>query len=388
MARDVPDLERRALLEEAAGFELPPPSEDELRQLRASIVREGVLVPVVVSAGPALVGEVGDGRARLSICSELGLDCKREERPFASEAEFRLYRLTTNIERRQLADVNRIRLGMALEPLERERAAGRRAQAQGGKRGEKSLPVGLPEETGETRERVARLVGLKPSTYTRGAKVLREGSPELVARLEAKKETVKGAYTKLQHERRRAAKSALAAELRESPPPVPNGRWPGLALDPPWPYESLPYPTMSLQAIAALPIGDLLTEDAVVWLWTTDRFLKDALVIATERWELELRKVVVWDKVRAGRPTPWLRGQTEYCLLLTRGMPIFEPGSLTNLIRERAREHSRKPDAFYELVRATCPAKPRLEMFARERREGFQPWGAEVDFFPDWEKPS
>jgi N6-adenosine-specific RNA methylase IME4 len=116
--------------------------------------------------------------------------------------------------------------------------------------------------------------------------------------------------------------------------------------------------------------------------------LKHALVIATERWRLELRKVVVWDKVRAGRPTPWLRGQTEYCLLLTQGTPIFEAGSLTNLIREQAREHSRKPDAFYALVEQTCPARPRLEMFARERREGFEPWGAEIDFFPGWEEPS
>ena len=100
---------------------------------------------------------------------------------------------------------------------------------------------------------------------------------------------------------------------------------------------------MSLEAIAELPIGDLLTADAVVWLWTTDRFLKDALVIATEQWSLELRKIVVWDKLRAGRPTPWLRGQTEYCLLLTRGNPIFESAGFTNLIRERAREHSRSP---------------------------------------------
>ena len=388
MAGDVCDSERRALLTQAAGFELPPPSEDELRQLRASIAREGVLVPVVVSAGPALAGGVADGRARLAICSELGLECRREERPFTSETDFRLYRLTTNIERRQLADVERIRLGMVLEPVERERAAGRRAQAKGARRGEKSLPAGLPEETGETRERVAHLVGLKPSTYERGAKVLREGSPELVASLEARKETVNSAYTKLRYEQQRAAKSALAATLRKSPPPVPNGRWPIVVLDPPWPYESLPYPSMSLEAIATLPLGDLLSADSLVGLWTTDRFLKDALVIATERWALELRKVVVWDKVRAGRPTPWLRGQTEYCLLLTRGRPIFEPGNLTNLIREQAREHSRKPDAFYALVEQTCPARPRLEMFARERREGFEAWGAEVDFFPDWEEPS
>ena len=73
--------------------------------------------------------------------------------------------------------------------------------------------------------------------------------------------------------------------------------------------------------------------------------------------------------------------QTEHCLLLTRGKPIFDPEDATTLIRERAREHSRKPEAFYALVERTCPGA-KLELFARERRPGWEPWGAEVDYFP------
>jgi N6-adenosine-specific RNA methylase IME4/ParB-like chromosome segregation protein Spo0J len=370
----------------ASPLGLPAPSEAELQALRESIAAHGgVLTPIVVSAGPANAGEVADGRARLAICAELGLECPREERTFASELAFAHFRLTTNLVRRKLPDALRIRYGLELEPLERALAAERKAQAKGAPRGQKALPVALPEAKGETRERVARLVGLKPSTYARGAKVLREGSPELVVRFEAGEETVNSAYRRLQHELRRDEKRALAQALRANPLPPPDGRYAVVVIDPPWPYENLPYPSMSLEEIAALPTLELLTEDAVVWLWTTDRFMKDALVIATERWGLELRKIVVWDKVRAGRPTPWLRGQTEYCLLLTRGNPPFEPGNLTNLLCELAREHSRKPETFYELVRDTCPAQPRLEMFAREERDGFEPWGAEVDFFSGWE---
>jgi len=85
-----------------------------------------------------------------------------------SEAELRVYQFTTNLNRRQLTVAQRIEAGMALEPWERELAAERKAQAAGAPRGEKSLPVGLPGETGETRERVAAAVGLKPSTYERG----------------------------------------------------------------------------------------------------------------------------------------------------------------------------------------------------------------------------
>jgi len=102
--------------------------------------------------------------------------------------------------------------------------------------------------------------------------------------------------------------------------------------------------------------------------------------MATERWVLAKRNIITWDKQRPGRPTPWLTGQTEHCLLLSRGEPVFVSGNAINLIRERARQHSRKPEAFYALVERTCPGA-KLEMFARERREGFEPWGAEVEFF-------
>ncbi len=66
---------------------------------------------------------------------------------------------------------------MALEPWERELARERMAQAAGAPRGEKSAPVVLREQTGETVECVAAAVGLKSSTNERGAKVLRARPP-------------------------------------------------------------------------------------------------------------------------------------------------------------------------------------------------------------------
>lgn len=378
----------RGLFELPAGFELPAPSAAELQALRQSIAQEGVLHPIIASAGPALSGEIADGRARHAICEELGIACPRKERPFASEAAFAHFRLTTNLLRRDLSVAERIRYGMALEPLERALAAQRKAQAKGGRRGEKSLPVALPGESGETREIIARRVGLKPSTYERGAKVLREGSPELVARFLAADETVTSAYRRLQEELKRDERRALAKHLREHPLPSPNGRYPVIVLDPPWPLAGVPYPTMTLAEIAALPIPTLLTKDAIVWLWTTNGFLEHAIAIAVERWGLVKRNVVTWDKERPGRPTAWLTGQTEHCILLSQGKPLFEAGNATTSLRERANEHSRKPEAFYALVDKTCPARPRLELFARERRAGFEPWGAEVDFFPSREKSS
>src|SRR5262245_4140393 len=186
-----------------AAIELPAQSAEGRAALRASIEANGVLLPIVVSAGPALPGEVADGRARLEICAELGLDCPREERAFATETALRLFRLEANLRRRQLTAAERIRIGMALEPFERALADARRAQANGAPRGQKALAVALPEEKGETRERVARFVCIGASSYERGKHVLVEGSAELVADFEAGRETVNGAHRRLRAEQRR-----------------------------------------------------------------------------------------------------------------------------------------------------------------------------------------
>lgn len=361
---------------------LPALASDARTRLLESIRRHGVRVPVIVSAGPAFAGEVADGLHRLELSTELGVECPQESRRFASEAEFWLYQLDANLARRQLPVAELVRLGWLLEPLERELALARKAQAPGGKRGEKSLPVGRPEEKGETRERVAERLGLSAATYSRASKVLREGSAELVASFEANRESTNGAYRRLQAEERRAGLHALAKQIAEQPPPLPQGRVAVLVVDPPWPYAAgmLPYPPMSMPEIAEIPIGELLADEAIVWLWTTNAFLYDAQRIARDDWQLEQRNILTWDKQRPGTGH-WLRGETEHCLLLTRGKPVFVQNNTTTILRVRSREHSRKPDEFYRLVEETCPGT-KAELFARQQRPGWHTHGAETTLFP------
>jgi N6-adenosine-specific RNA methylase IME4 len=76
----------------------------------------------------------------------------------------------------------------------------------------------------------------------------------------------------------------------------------------------------------------------------------------------------------------WLRGQTEHCILAVKGRPIVSLTNQTTIITEKRREHSRKPLAFYSLVEALCPGS-KLEMFAREGRDGWARWGAEAGKF-------
>jgi N6-adenosine-specific RNA methylase IME4 len=57
----------------------------------------------------------------------------------------------------------------------------------------------------------------------------------------------------------------------------------------------LPYGCMSVADIAALPIRDFVAGNAHLYLWTTNRYLRDAYTIA-EAWGFSVSKPLVWCK--------------------------------------------------------------------------------------------
>jgi N6-adenosine-specific RNA methylase IME4 len=146
----------------------------------------------------------------------------------------------------------------------------------------------------------------------------------------------------------------------------------------------LPYETLSLDAIAGLPVDDLAEPAAHVYLWTTNRFLEDAYGIV-RGWGFPNKPVLLtWGKTPMGLGFGGAYAQTsEFCLFARRG-------GLAHLNREdstwwkwgRVYEdghiaHSAKPDAFLDMVERVSPA-PRLEMFARRNRLGWDTWGDEA----------
>ncbi len=113
-------------------------------------------------------------------------------------------------------------------------------------------------------------------------------------------------------------------------------------------------------------------------LWTTNAHLRIAFEVI-EAWGFEYKSLLTWVKDRMGTGE-WLRGQTEHCLLATRGEPVFLNGSHTTVIHAARREHSRKPDEFYMLVEATSPGS-KVELFCRQRRRGWEAFGNSTSLF-------
>jgi N6-adenosine-specific RNA methylase IME4 len=139
------------------------------------------------------------------------------------------------------------------------------------------------------------------------------------------------------------------------------------------------YPLMTLRDIELLPVNELSQPDSHLYLWTTHKHLPHAIDIA-EGWGFRYHALMTWVKNVGFTPFSWMFS-TEHVIFARRGNLPLERMGLRLDFAAAVREHSRKPDVFYERVIAVSPG-PRLEMFARERREGFDAWGDEVDKFP------
>ncbi len=340
----------------------------DLRPLADSISEVGLLHPIVVTPEGLLIA----GQRRLEACRLLGwvevavtvVDLNEAARGEAHE----------NLVRKDLLPSEIVALKRAIEPLERKDARQRQ-----GSRADLCLPATVAECQGDARDKIARYLGVGRTTIERAEAVVdaAEQEPEeygyLVEQMD-RSGKVAGAYRRLEVLKQ-------ARELEAAPQELPDGPFQVIVADPPWRYETgndLPYPTMAIEDIKALPVEAIAADDATLWLWTTNAHLRVAFEVV-EAWGFVYKTLLTWVKDRMGTGE-WLRGQTEHCLLATRGKPVFLHGHHTTVLEAARREHSRKPEEFYALVEATCPGN-KVELFSRQHRHSWEVHGNNTSCF-------
>lgn len=143
--------------------------------------------------------------------------------------------------------------------------------------------------------------------------------------------------------------------------------------------RQLDYPTLGLAQIKHI----LAQCDApVLFLWTIDKYLHESETMAYQL-GYKLHARIIWDKENGIAPAFTIRYAHEYLLWLYRG--AFTPiatdmrGKFTTVIRERATRHSAKPEAARAMIDCLYPNVTRIELFARQKVEGWACWGNEVD---------
>ena len=140
---------------------------------------------------------------------------------------------------------------------------------------------------------------------------------------------------------------------------------------------------MSMPDLEALPIADLAEPDAHLYLWTTNAFMVEAHQLA-RAWGFTQKTILTWGKIQRNTLEPrvsqrtgyYFRGATEHILFCVRGSLPTNGTWPTLFLWPRVSEHSAKPEHFYDLVEHASP-EPRVELFARRHRLGWDVWGNE-----------
>lgn len=181
-------------------------------------------------------------------------------------------------------------------------------------------------------------------------------------------------------------------------------RFATILADPPWQFQNRTgkvapehrrlsrYGTMGLEEIMALPLAQLAADTTHLYLWVPNALLPEGLRVM-EAWGFRYKSNLVWHKIRKdGGPDGrgvgfYFRNVTELVLFGVRGKnarTLASGRSQVNFLATRKREHSRKPDEFYDIVESCSPG-PYLEMFARGARPGWHVWGNQSEeYYPDW----
>jgi N6-adenosine-specific RNA methylase IME4 len=195
----------------------------------------------------------------------------------------------------------------------------------------------------------------------------------------------------------------------------PDKKYNIIYADPPWTFKTysekgkekkspeLHYNCMNLEDIYNLPVQSISADDCVLFLWVTSPMLKQGFE-TIERWGFTYKTVGFnWFKKNKKADSwfwglgYWTRANTEFCLLAAKGNPkrvdkgvhqvIDFDDSLnkcdfdmfdTEEIATKVREHSRKPDEVRDRIVQLCGDLPRIELFARNKTDGWDVWGNEI----------
>ena len=357
---------------------IPPLSSDEYSGLEKSLLVEGCRDALVTWNGVII-----DGHNRYEICKEHGLEFRTIEKDFTDKDAAKVWIIENQFSRRNLPLYVRGELMLKLKPLIAAKAKENQLRTS-----ENRVCQNSDKQAIDTKKELSKLAGVSHDTISRIEKIAKKAPEEVKAKLRTGEMSVNEAYKKVKQvekAERIEAEINKAKETIEMLSPM-EGQYGVIVIDPPWQYEKrngdithrgrCPYPTMTIEELCKIDLP--MEDDCIVWLWTTNAFMHESFHVL-DAWGLIPKTILTWVKDRMGLGD-WLRGKTEHCILATKGKPIVNLTNQTTVLNAPVREHSRKPDEFYELVRNLCPGR-KLEVFARETREGFDVYGAESNKF-------
>jgi site-specific DNA-methyltransferase (adenine-specific) len=183
---------------------------------------------------------------------------------------------------------------------------------------------------------------------------------------------------------------------------LPKKKYSIIYADPPWSYRDKKpshsrrggtlehYDTMSIGDIRKIPVQSLSNGNCMLFLWCTFPNLKEGLSVI-EAWGFDYRTLgFSWIKLNKNNGKPFFgmgyytKSNCEICLIGVKGKAIVESKKISSVIihkmlDESDRVHSRKPDTVRDKIVELCGDIPRIELFARQKSDGWDSWGNEIE---------
>lgn len=361
----------------------PLMTDDAFDAFAADIKERGLLHPIVTFDGQIL-----DGRNRYRACLQFDIPVRAE----AYDGPDPLgYVVASNLHRRHLNESQRSMVGAKLANMPAHRPSNKSANLQ------------------TSQADAANLLGVSTRSVASAAVVRDNGTPELVAAVErgdiavsvaaelaelpeeqqaqAVAQPDRAPHLAKKHrrqQRERALADATTAASRE----LGSKLYGVIYADPPWrfkPYSEETgsdraadnhYPTMTIDDIAEIELP--AATDCALFMWVTIPMLEMGIRLM-HRWGFAYKTACAWQKPQIGTGF-WFRNTLELVLVGTRGnvpAPAMGDQPLQVITADRG-AHSEKPDAFADMIAAMFPNTPKLEMFARRERAGWDSWGNEA----------
>ena len=368
---------------------IPALSVEEFKQLEQNCLSEGIREKIITWNGFII-----DGHNRFEIATRWNLDYECESKRFKDENEVKEWMIHNQFGRRNLSNYQRSVLALELESVFSERANESYKENVGrpSKLSQKSDTIKV-----DTKKELAKVANVSHDTIARVKVIEAKATPEVKAKLSTGEVSINQAYQEIKKEEKKTERlnqiEEIKIKIEEENLTVENKKYHVIAIDPPWNYKekggfssedydsksnrgAVDYPTINLEQIKKIELPE--AEDCVLFLWTTHAFLKDSFEIL-ENWGYNYKATLVWDKVKMGLGRT-IRMQVEFCLIAIKGNPIINGSSERDIITEARREHSRKPEAFYEMVDRMCIGN-KLDYFSRNNRINWEHYGAEKGKF-------
>jgi len=356
---------------------IPPLQEDEFKQLETNLINEEWRDNERIITWN---GTIVDGHNRYSICQTKKIDFKTSEKKFKDRNEVILWIIDNQLGRRNISDYARGELVLKKKDILKPIAE---SNMKGG------TLLSIDKRVNITKE-VANETGLGLVTSSR-IKFIRDNANEETKkelRSGNKKLSINKVYTELKKKEQR---ENIIKEFKDAPKLEKKDKKYSIILaDPPWHFwgggwknQTQHYKTMSMEEIKNLPVKDLADENCILFLWITFPVLKEVFGII-EAWGFEYSTCGFnWiKKTKEGKwhfgLGYWTRANSELCLIATKGKPIRQSASVSQIIESVVGKHSEKPEIIYKKIEELIGDLPRIELFARKKREGWDVWGNEI----------